>query len=145
MNRTGFIASTLARAWPVLAILLLSGCLSLGGGTRDQAWPLEGGLGRVVVDGRWGAVDSTGREVIPPRYEALSDAAHGMLVALQGGRSGAVSGQGAVLVPFEFEKVEPLAADLVRVERAGRMAYFKPSAGRMIWKEEGFDVAASPQ
>lgn len=98
-----------------------------------------------MVENRWGAIDSAGREVIPPRYEALTDAVHGMLVAREGGRSGAVSGKGAVLVPFEFEQVEPLAADLVRVERAGRMAYFKPSAGRMIWKEEGFDVPASPQ
>ncbi len=52
MNRTGFIASTLARAWPVLAVLLLSGCLSLGGGTRDQAWPLDG---RITPDADWPA------------------------------------------------------------------------------------------
>ncbi|MBK8341668.1 MAG: WG repeat-containing protein, partial [Flavobacteriales bacterium] len=62
-----------------------------------------------------------------------------------GDGAGAIDANGAERVPFLYSKVVPVSKDLVSVEKDGRLAYFKPSASKFIWKEEGFDaLSAAP-
>ncbi len=111
----------------------------------DQAWPLVQGVGRVVAGEMWGLIDSTGREVIPPRFTELAEPRHGLLVGQEAGRHGAMDLRGSIRVPFLYDKVTPHAADLVLLELDGRLAYFRTTDRHFIWKEEGFREPASPQ
>jgi tetratricopeptide (TPR) repeat protein len=83
----------------------------------EDAAPFHAGLAAVARDGRWGAVDRTGREVVPPQYDGLrtatSDGAYltgftseGLAVVERGGLVGVIDRTGTVLVPISYQQIE---------------------------------------
>ena len=109
----------------------------------DQAWELHGGYGRVESAGLFGLVDSTGAEVITPRYTALGDVDQGVLIATSAHGTGVVNTQGGVLVPLEYDTVTLVGAGLAKVTLAERFAYLRSSDGRLLWKEDGFGASSA--
>lgn len=104
----------------------------------DQAWELHGGYGRVELGGLFGLVDSTGAEVIAPRYTALSDLDQGVLIATGERGTGVVNTHGKVLVPLEYDTVAMVNMGLVKVILEDRFAYLRTADGGVLWKEDGF-------
>jgi hypothetical protein len=76
----------------------------------DDVRPFRRGLAAVRLQGRWGAVDVTGRVVVPFRYEGFATALHdgryvdgfsdeGLAIVLHDGLRGVVDRAGNVVVP----------------------------------------------
>jgi tetratricopeptide (TPR) repeat protein len=76
----------------------------------DDVRPFRRGLAPVRRDGRWGAVDSTGRLIVPPRYDGFATALHdgryidgfsdgGLAVVSLGNYKGVVDRNGRLIVP----------------------------------------------
>jgi hypothetical protein len=110
----------------------------------DLAWEVRNGHARVKVGELFGLVDSTGREVLPPGFTALTDAQHGLLVAARDGMTGAVEPSGRVRIPLAYTTVEIVDERTARVTRNDRIAYIRLADGAFIWKEEGFDPVDAP-
>lgn len=109
----------------------------------DQAWELRGGFGRVEQAGLFGLVDSTGTEVIAPRYIALSDLEQGVLIATGEQGTGVVNTRGKVLVPLEYDNVSVIGKGLLKVTREDRFAYLRIVDGGILWKEDGFSGSSA--
>jgi tetratricopeptide (TPR) repeat protein len=76
----------------------------------DDARPFRRGVAAVCRDGRWGAVDRTGRPVVPLQFDRFTTATHdgrhvdgftddGLAVVSIGGREGVADRSGRVVVP----------------------------------------------
>lgn len=105
-------------------------------GRYDQVWDFVDGVSRVQVGGLFGAVDTTGRELIPPTLTVLNDARFGHLV---GGMVllGVFDRSGKAVIPAEHEEVQLISAQVARVRNGERIAYRSLSDGHYIWREEG--------
>jgi tetratricopeptide (TPR) repeat protein len=88
----------------------------------DDVRPFRRGVAAVCRAGRWGAVDRTGRLVVPPRYDGFATALHdgryidgfsdeGLAVLSLGGLKGVVDRTGRVIVPalYPVLVVHPVA------------------------------------
>lgn len=104
----------------------------------DQAWELHNGYGRVTSGGLFGLVDSTGTEVIKPKFTALSDVASGLLIASDEHGTGVVDPAGKVLVPLIYDTVSPVERNVMKVTKGDRFAYVRTTEPGFLWKEEGF-------
>ena len=82
-----------------------------------DARPFHAGLAAVQRNGRWGAVDTQGREVVPMEYDAFRTASsesaylsgftsEGLAVVEQNGLHGVINRSGDVVVPFEYQQIE---------------------------------------
>lgn len=105
----------------------------------DQVWDLVDGLARVGVGGLLGAVDSTGKEVVPVSNTVLADAQYGHLV---GGTStiGVYNAQGQLVIPAEHVSITLVNDRIAKVTNGQRFAYRLLSDGSYLWKEPGFTV-----
>lgn len=105
----------------------------------DLAWEMSDGYARVKNGELFGLIDSTGKEVLAPRYLELAPAGHGYWLARQAQGTGLLRRDGREALPLAYDAVQLVRADLARVERTERLAYVRLTDGKMIWKEEGFD------
>lgn len=72
----------------------------------EEANVFLNGYATVRIGGRWGMIDSTGREVLPLKYRDLDYFAEGLAGAsLDGKKFGFVNTAGAVVIPFTFDGV----------------------------------------
>jgi hypothetical protein len=72
----------------------------------EEANVFLNGYATVSIGGRWGIIDSTGREVLPLKYRELDYFAEGLAGAsLDGKKFGFVNTAGAVVIPFTFDGV----------------------------------------
>lgn len=109
----------------------------------DQVWDLSHGLARVRSGELFGAIDTTGREVIAVQHAALNDAQYGHVVG-GGARLGVFDRTGRQVIPPEHERITLVTDKVAKVENGERFAYRSLVDGHYIWKEEGFSVG-SPQ
>jgi len=105
----------------------------------DKVWDFVDGVARVENAGLFGAVDSTGREVIPLTNADLSDARHGHLV---GGkeRYGVYDLRGRLVIPEEHDEIVLINGEIAKVVNGELSAYRRTSDGGYIWKEAGFST-----
>lgn len=106
----------------------------------DQVWDYVDGVARVENGGLFGALDSTGREVIALVNAKLADAQFGLLV---GGvdRLGVFDVNGKLVIPAEHDEIIVVNEAIVKVVNDERSAYRRVSDAGYIWKEAGFRTA----
>jgi hypothetical protein len=64
---------------------------------------LREGVRVVWLDHRMGAVDESGRIVIPIGYEGLSDCYNGLILAHKNGKTGYINSKNETVIPFKFD------------------------------------------
>ena len=79
----------------------------INGELYDYGFQLADGLIVLCKDGKWGAVDITGKTVIPFEYEAASYTHNGATPVCKDGKWGYVDRQGKGMTAFVFEKALP--------------------------------------
>lgn len=104
----------------------------------DGAWELHHGYGRVRVGDRFGLVDSTGKEVVAPRFTALVDVQDGHLVASTPEGVGLITPDGRTVVPCVNDAVEQVAPGVVKLVRGERFAYMRVRDPEIFWMEDGY-------
>ena len=111
----------------------------------DLAWEPKNGYARVRSGALFGMIDSTGKVVIAPEHEKMTDAdPSGTVVVTKAGRTGVINTTGAVLVPLEYDAAELIPSAmgspvrLVKLTRNKLLAYYRIDTAKFIWKEAGF-------
>jgi WG repeat protein len=89
-------------------------------GDFEGCGPASEGLVAVRVGEKWGYLDTAGRGVIPPRFEAAGEFSDGLAPAQEdAGRCGYVDRSGAFAIPPRFEACHRFSDGLARVLLAG--------------------------
>ena len=140
--------SRLKYLWTVCAVFLfptfLFGSLNLGGGLWfDEAGSFSEGLAVVVVDNKYGYIDTTGRTVIRPKFElpdpslAKWDGASvisfsgGLALAILNGKYGYINKQGVIAISPQFDRAKAFADGLAWVSKNGKPGYINQQ-GKMV-------------
>lgn len=110
----------------------------------DVAWEMINGRARVKSGELMGLIDSTGKEVVPPRYKDITETPFASFIVKSEGGSGLMDRTGKELIAPGYSAVVPIDARIVKVERNERFGYIDLVEGRFIWKEAGFDPPVSP-
>lgn len=108
----------------------------------DLVWDFNDGLARIQVGGLFGAVDSTGKEVIAPTLGTLADARFGIMVG-GGDHVGAFDRTGKAVIPAEHDEVLLINERIARVTNGEHFAYRDITDGHYIWKEQGFKAGST--
>ena len=110
----------------------------------DAAWGMNNGVARVRNAALMGLVDSTGKEILAPRFSEITETTFGTFVVKSEEGVGSIDAQGKVLVQPVYSAVAAFNDSIVKLERGDRFGYFVPEAQRFLWKEDGFDTPLSP-
>src|SRR6185436_8462509 len=84
----------------------------------------------VIVSGRWGYVDKSGKQVIPPQFER-ADSFVGDLAPVRLDRWGYVNPGGKIAINPQFDEATPFHAGLAAVELQHRWGYIDKS-GKLV-------------
>ena len=93
---------------------------SIGGLKVPASCPFHEGLAPVEQQGRWGFVDTQGRQVIAPQFENAMPFSEGLAEVLQGGKWGFIDRTGTIVVEPQFESTGSFAEGLASVKVQGR-------------------------
>ena len=134
--------------WALCAAFLftafLYGALNLRNGLWfDEAGSFSEGLAVIVIDNKYGYIDTTGRTVISPKFE-LSDPSSakwdgasaisfsgGLAVVVLNGKYGYVNKQGVIAISPQFDSARAFADGLAWVSKNGRPGYINKQ-GEMV-------------
>ena len=122
---------------PAVAALLVVGGTGYAGWRYAQtkaaekpasSWPIV-----VTVNGKCGAIDSTGKYVLNPNYEGLSDISDSGLAAFrQGNLWGFVDTTGKVVIPPSFDTVQAFGPNALAAVQTGGSWGFIDRAGKLV-------------
>ena len=99
----------------------------------DQVRSFWNGLAFVCVDGKWGSVDKSGKEVIPCKYDDLSNEFIGGLVRVElAGRYGFVDNSGKEVVPCIYDWAFSFEDGLAGVRLAGKWGFIDTSGKEVV-------------
>lgn len=99
----------------------------------------EDGLATLAKDGKYGAIDKSGKAVIPFQYEGLMPTHEGLMPFLQGGKYGYLSG-GTVVIPAQFEKASGFNNGMA-VVYDGAKAYLIDRNGKAVPGADKLDAS----
>lgn len=83
----------------------------------DEVRKFSEKMAAVKVNGKWGFINKSGKEVIKPEYDAASDFENGFARVKLNGRWGCINKKGKVAVPIEYNTVLPIREGLAGVRR----------------------------
>ncbi len=78
------------------------------------------GVAFVSYDGKWGAINSNGKLIIPFKYDSHDDFSEGLAAISLNGKWGFVNKQGTLVVPTKFESAEKFKEGLACVKLNGK-------------------------
>lgn len=90
----------------------------------DDGYQLSDGLIVLSKDGKWGAVDITGKTVIPFEYDDAAYTHNGATPVCKDGKWGYVDRRGAAMTSFVFEKALPAYKGRAWVKYEGKWGVF---------------------
>jgi len=77
----------------------------------------------ISYDGHYGFIDSTGKLVIPPQFDAAGPFSEGLAPVKKDGAYGFIDRQGVVRIPFQYEQAKPFSGGLALVKKDGNFRY----------------------
>jgi hypothetical protein len=99
------------------------------------------GISVVYQDEMYGAVDESGKQVIPFIYPYLSNFANGMAIASKNGKCGAIDKAGKELISFSYDRMSMIHEGTVFVRKDGKVGVIRNvSTGKEVPKT----VTATP-
>jgi hypothetical protein len=112
---------------------------TVGDAKYDLAWDYVGGVARVKIGDAFGAIDSTGKEVMLVQYPRMRDAQFGYIVAGEEGKLGLWSISGDPVSPAIYSDITLVNTRIAKVEQGDLFGYLDIEEARFLWKEDGFD------
>lgn len=91
----------------------------------------ENGLAMVEKNGKFGAIDKTGKTVIPFQYEELWPSCEGLMAFAQNGKYGYLDGKGIVAIAPQYEQASGFSGGMA-VVYDGSKAYLIDKTGKAI-------------
>ncbi len=66
---------------------------------------VEYGGEEAVIDGKWGYIDLTGKEVIAPKYDEASGFVNGVAIVTLNNKEALISKTGKEIIPFKYDQI----------------------------------------
>ncbi len=117
--------------------LIVLGLLMLAAGACKEA-PKGNRIARpnealfpIVVQGRWGFIDSTGAVVIAPRFAEVQDFSEGLVPVRESGHYGYLNKAGAFVLPQAYAYASPFWGGLALIEQDS-IPHLLDHAGRLV-------------
>ncbi len=92
---------------------------------------LQEGLSVVSKDGKYGAIDANGKEIIPPTYDFLGGFNDGLSQAKKGNKKGYINKQGNEVIPFEYDFANNFENGIAKVNKDEKWFYID-KAGKLV-------------
>ena len=73
---------------------------------HDAAWDFTGGFARVKLNGKYGFMDKTGKEICPIKYDYAYCFCEGLAAVELNGKFGVINSQGKEIIPLIFDELE---------------------------------------
>lgn len=77
----------------------------------------------VNKDGKWGFIDATGKEIIPPIYDDAMSFEDGFGIVAIDGNVGVIDGHNQTIIPFKFYNIEALSNQLISTQKTRNGKY----------------------
>ncbi|MDO4785711.1 MAG: WG repeat-containing protein [Fretibacterium sp.] len=107
--------------------------------TFQDAKPFSQGLAAVKSHGRWGYIDTAGKFVIPPSYEAAGPFSQGLAPVRKDGLWGYIDIGGRMKIPPQYLRAAPFHEGRAAVEMRGLSGYIDLSGRDLV--KASFDEA----
>jgi hypothetical protein len=105
----------------------------------DDTWGFSEGMAAVKIGTAWGYINDANELVIPAEYDEVSDfLPSGVAVVKRGGFECLIDKNGAYLIPCSMDEIVVMEAEVLRVEKVDKMAYFDLRTGKYLWQPVGF-------
>ncbi|MBR6027188.1 MAG: WG repeat-containing protein [Neisseriaceae bacterium] len=88
---------------------------------------LQEGLSVVLKDGKYGAIDANGKEVIPLKYDFIAGFSEGLSHAKKANKKGYINKQGEEIIPFEYDFAENFENGIAKVNKDEKWFYIDKS------------------
>lgn len=90
----------------------------LSDGNANKIYPQSEGTFTVVSNGRYGLLDTRGKWLIKPEYDALTDCREGLIAFAKKGKWGFLDKEGNVVLPPLYSQAAPFSDGVASVRRA---------------------------
>jgi len=99
-----------------------------------------GWFGALRFRGKWGYIDKTGKTIISPRFEEVSNFSEGLAAVKTGGKWGYIDKTGKTIISPRFEEGSDFSEGLAAVNTAGKWGYIDKAGNFLIGPQ--FDYAS---
>jgi len=89
-------------------------------------------LARVVIKLKRGCIDTTGKEVIPVKYDDMGYWGYGRIAVNVGGKWGYCDDEGKLVIPLQFDSARTFGDGLAGVKRNGKWGFIDTTGTMMI-------------
>ena len=89
----------------------------------DDVGDFYEGLAWVKMNGKWGLIDKSGREVIPCKYDYARDFSEGLATVRINGKWGYIDKSGREVIPCKYNDVGNFSEGLAMVQMNGKYGY----------------------
>lgn len=124
----------------ILYLMMWTGCKTQ---TPSQTREYADGLAVFTCYGKYGYIDSTGKEVIPAEYDIVKNFSHGRAYVCKNGKWGYIDKQGKEIIPIKYDYIYGYVWDYgipyAIVEQNGKRGYISES-GQIVLPIEYDDL-----
>jgi hypothetical protein len=92
----------------------------------------DGDNGLVSLDQKWGYINVSGKEIVPPEYDSIQYLYEGLLAVQKGNKWGYIDTTDQVVLPFEFEEASVFRNDRAIVKKDGKVGTIDKNGKNMI-------------
>ena len=98
----------------------------------DNIYVFEEGLAGVKLNGKWGFIDKTGKEVIPFKYDFACAFSGGLAKVRLNGKWGFIDETGREICPCKYAAADIFSEGLAQVELNGKVGYIDTTGEEVI-------------
>ncbi len=98
----------------------------------DAILDIKEGMIPVVLNGKHGFLDSTGRTVVEPKYDDVYEFSNGTAAVSVNGKWGIINKTGKVIVPVKYEGVNNFSEGLAAVQADGKVGFVDMNGREVI-------------
>jgi len=100
--------------------------------TLSNIFSFSENLAPVMVDGKWGYIDKSGRTVIEPQYDYANWFWEGLAAVKKGEKYGYINPQNQLVIPFRYDYTFSFSDGLGMIEMDGKAGYINKSGAVVI-------------
>ncbi|MBN2442525.1 MAG: WG repeat-containing protein [Spirochaetales bacterium] len=105
----------------------------LGDSIFEEYYYSSSGFHRVLMDGKYGFVNSLGKIIIEPQYKNINDFSQGLAAVKIGNKWGFIDLTGYLVIKPQFDEVDSFYEDISRVKIGNKTGYINRK-GKYIWE-----------
>jgi len=98
----------------------------------DDADEFLSDLARVEIDGKWGYIDKTGMEVIPPKFDSANNFDNEWAKVGLNGKYGFIDKTGKEVIPLMYETIGDFSRGLAKVSLKEKWGYINTAGQEII-------------